>query len=233
MFSKTLFSLLVVVPGVGSAASIMVDFHNGSVTVSGLATRPAGTVVDVGTDTWNNIQNNGGVGLTFSNIGLNLSDGTASGATISANAGYAYFNNNGWGSGTQDSVMMEGWYGFRGSETITLSNLPSAFTSGGYTVTVYGDCDTVSRVMNYTLNDGVVSSTLTITDSGTFAGTFSAGVNHVTFAGLSGSGFTLNGNSGGSDPRSAINGIIITAVPEAASAALGALGSLLILRRRR
>lgn len=216
------------------ADTIKIAMHNGGFTVDGFNSQPDGTLVSAGTngsDTWNNIQNNGGSGLSFTGFALSLEDGTASGATASASTGFAGFNNNGWGSGTDDSVMMEGWYGFRTTENMTISSLPSVFTTNGYNVTIYGDSDVTSRTMNYT----IAGSTKTIIDSGTFSGTFTEGSNFVTFTGLTSSNFTITGNDADTAGRSAINGLVITAIPEPSSTALllGLGGLALILRRRR
>lgn len=183
---------------------IHLSFHNGATTLGAMTTRPAGGVVKTGADTWNNAVNNTGVGLVFSNLVLNDRSGADSGARLAVSAGFSSFNNNGWGSATQDSVMMEGWYGFRAGESLTVSNLPASYASG-FTVVVYGDSDAASRTMNYTIG----GQTRTIQDSGTFAGTFTENANFTTFSGLSGTSFTLTGNPGASDARSAVNGLVI------------------------
>jgi arylsulfatase A-like enzyme len=99
---------------------------------------------------------------------------------------------------------MEGWYGIRGGEALTVSNLPAEYASG-FTVIVYGDSDAATRTMNYTIN----GQTRTIQDAGTFSGTFTQGANFATFEGLSGTSFTLTGNPGAADVRSAVNGLVI------------------------
>ncbi|MGB0992913.1 MAG: PEP-CTERM sorting domain-containing protein [Akkermansiaceae bacterium] len=215
------------------AAQINIAMHNGGVTVTGMspASNPTtqGSVVNTSTDTWNNVANNGGAGTTFSGLALSLTDGSASGATLSANSGFTNFNNIAWASNNKDWVMMEGWYGFVGSEHLTLSNLPAA-DANGYTVTIYGDV-AQNRTMNYSINGGTA---MTITDTGGYAGTFNA-ENSVTFANITGTTtLAITGNASGS--RSAINGLTVqyTPVPEPSSTALLGLGGLaLILRRRK
>lgn len=193
--------------------AVRIAFHNGVTTIAAMnpAATPtaAGEVVDPSREVWNDVANNGGLGLTFSGFALTSSHGLATGATLAASAGYSGFNNNGWDSATKDHVMMEGWYGLIGSESLTIADLPPSVTSGGYHVVVYGDSDITSRSMVYTIDDSSGPQTATIQDSGTFAGTFSEGSHFVVFTGLSGSAFTLTGNATGF--RSAVNGIEIIA----------------------
>lgn len=217
--------------------TINIAFHNGATTVGGFNTRPDGTLVSAGangTDTWNNVQNNTGVGLSFTGFALSQADGTGTAATLDVTAGFATFNNNGWGTQSDDYVMMEGWYGFRDNEFITISNLPSAFTSAGYTVAIYGDANvTDGRVMDYVIG----GTTKTLTDNNNFAGTFveggsGPGDNYVVFSGLNAASFTITGNTTNAG-RSAVNGIIIQAVPEPGSIAMLGLGGLFVSRRHR
>lgn len=193
-------------------AQIQMAFHNGTTTVGGMTSRPAGTVVNTGTSTWNNLANNSGVGLNFTNFALLAASGTDSGARLAVTAGFSGYNSNGWGTSNQDSVMMEGWYGLRAAESLTVTNLPAAIAAG-FSVIVYGDSDSASRAMNYTIG----GTTRTIQDNGTFSGTFATGANFVTFTGLTGSSFTLTGNPGAADVRSAVNGVRI--IPDNANPA--------------
>jgi hypothetical protein len=208
------------------AATINIAFHNGGTTVNAMTSRPGGTLVNTTAETWNNPANNAGVGLVFTNFALNDSAGAATGASLAAAAGASAFNNNGWGTQSQDHVMMEGWYGLFGTESITISNLPTAFTSGGYTVTIYGDSASV-RTMNYTIG----GTTQTISDTGIFTGTFTT-ENSTTFNALGSAAFTITGNGAGTT-RSAINGIVIQSIPEPTAPALGLAAGFLLLRRRR
>lgn len=130
--------------------------------------------------------------------------------------------------------MMEGWYGFREAEGVTISGLDASFTGPGYTVTIFGDSNATIpvRTMNYTIG----GATKTLIDGSNFSGTFADGVNQVTFTGLSTSSFTIAGNDVTTAGRSAINGIVIsaTAIPEPATFSLVALfGGLAFLARRR
>jgi arylsulfatase A-like enzyme len=189
-------------------AQINIAFHNGAVTRDAMTTRPDGSVVATSTDTWNNPTNNGGEGTSFSGFALNDASGASTGATMAVTSGYTGYNGNGWGSGTQDAVMMEGWYGFRNTESISVAKLPAYFSSE-YSVIIYGDSNATGRTMNYTVDDGTTSVTKTIQDSGTFSGTFEDGVNFVSFTGLTGTSLTITGNPGAGDSRSAVNGLIL------------------------
>lgn len=218
---------------IAGAATINIAFHNGGTTVNGM--NPAnvpltqGALVNTATDTWNNVANNAGVGLSFSNFALSDSGGTASGATLASTAGVSTFNNNGWGSQNKDFVMMEGWYGLHEAESLTISGLSAAFTGSGYTVTIYGDSNVASRTMNYTIG----GTTQTLVDGGIFTGTFDA-TNSTTFSGLNGASFSITGNPGVGAARSAINGIVIQSIPEPSCVILGLLaGATFLLRRRR
>ena len=201
---KKFLPLLLLVAATPAQARIHIAFHNGQTTLAAMATRPAGTLVKTGTDTWNNISNSGGVGLSPGNFVLLDRSGADSGARLAATAGFSTFNSNGWGGATQDHVMMEGWYGFRAAEAITVTNLPANYAAG-FSVVLYGDSEVASRTMNYTIG----GQTRTIQDAGLFSGSFSEGVNSTTFNGLTGTSFTLTGNPGASDPRSAVNGLVI------------------------
>lgn len=164
-----------------------------------------GSVVDTSQETWNNITST----LSFSNVALQLADGSVSAATATGNAGFTTTNNTGWETETKDWVMMAGWFGFRASETLTIGNLPTAITNGGYHVVIYGDSNDSNRTMTYTI--GTQSST--INDSANFSGSFSEGDNFAIISGLTGNSFTISGNANASGSRSAINGLRVVNGP--------------------
>lgn len=200
-----LLTAMLSLPAVASG-QIKIAFHNQAASEAAMAaaTVPtaSGTIVNT-TDAWNNLTRTSATAFSFSGIALNSTDGSPSGATLSGTSGYAGNNSNGWATKTKDSVMMEGWFGFAGSESLTISNLPAAYASG-FTVIVYGDSnDSAGRTMNYRIG----STTKTLVDHGTFNGTFTEGTNFTTFSGLTGTSFTLAGNT--ATPRSAINGLVI------------------------
>jgi hypothetical protein len=153
--------------------------------------------------------------------------GGATTATLDSSSGFAAFNGNNWGTRTQDSVMMEGWYGLIDTEVLTVNNLPAAF-SAGFTVEVFGDLDAPGRVMNYRIGGQTETLTAQATN---FNNDFTN--YRVAFSGLTGSSFTLSGNAGGEPGRSAVNGIrIISNIPEPSSGLLFVFGLVLIRLRR-
>lgn len=188
-----------------AGAQIHIGFHNAADTSAAMAPGTAplaqGSVVDTSTATWNAVTRSGA--YSFSNLPLTSADATASGAKLSGNTGFTNANTNGWATRNKDSVMMEGWYGFKGAESLKVSSLPAAYT-GKFHVIVYGDSNDLSRTMSYTIG----GTTKTIQDSANFSGTFSAGENYVVFTGLTGSSFTLTGNAAAAT-RSCVNGISI------------------------
>lgn len=187
-----------------AAAQINISFHNGQTTVNNMTGRPAGTLVNTAADTWNNVANAGGPGLSFGDFALRDRTGADTGARLASTAGFSSYNNNNWNNNSQDHVMMEGWFGFRGSESITVTGLPANYASG-FSVIVYGDSNDNSRTMNLSIG----GETRTIQDAALFSGTFTEGENFVGFSGLTGSSFTLTGNPGAADTRSAVTGMII------------------------
>jgi arylsulfatase A-like enzyme len=182
---------------------IHISFHNSTATRDAMAPAAVpttqGTRVNTATDTWNNIQNS--AAYTFSNLALLHADGANSGAVLSGTTDYTGTNANGWATKTKDSVMMDGWFGFAGSESLTVTGLPASLAEK-FHVIVYGDANS-ARTMNYT----IAGTTKTLQDTGTFDGTFTEGGNYVIFSGLNGGSFVLTGNT--ASPRSAVNGISI------------------------
>lgn len=194
-----------------SPGEIFIAFHRDPATQDAMAPAVApatqGTLVKTSTDTWNSFNNNGVTTAgtyTIPSSALLASDGSASGATLSGTFGFSGVNGAAWSGQTKDGVMMAGWHGFKGTESITVANIPARFLSEGYTVYVYGDCDTTARTMAYTIG----GTTKTIQDAGTFSGTFAEGVNYVAFTGLTASSFSITGNAAAAS-RSAVNGIRI------------------------
>ena len=191
-----------------AADAIHLAFHHTTNTAAAMAPGNAptnqGFVVDTSASAWNNVVNLGGMGLAFSGFPLTNTAGLATPATLSGLSGFATNNNTAWSSRDKDWVMMEGWYGFKTNEYLSVTNLPAAFASNGYTVTVYGDISG-TRTMNYT----IAGATRTIVDAGAFAG--DAGRFSTFFSGLTNSAFTLTGNPNAADVRSAVNGLRIVA----------------------
>ncbi len=149
---------------------IHLSFHNLSATADAMnpGTPPSaqGAIVDTANFHWNNLVNPSA--HTFTKVPLLSADSSSSAANITGSTGYTGTNANGWSTKNKDSVMMDGWYGFGGTESLSFDNLPGDLAQR-YHVIIYGDSNDANRVMNYTIN-GV---TRTIQDSGMFNNTFS------------------------------------------------------------
>lgn len=183
----------------------------------GVAPTNQGLVVDTSASAWNSIVNLGGTGLAFSGLPLTNAAGLPTPATLSGLSGFATNNNAAWSARDKDWVMMEAWFGFKTNEYLSVTNLPAAFTSNGYSVTVYGDING-TRTMTYSL----AGSARTIADTGAFAG--DVGRFSVFFSGLTNTGFTLTGNPNGADPRSAVAGLRIVANTSPPPVVTGSIG---------
>ena len=193
------------------STSIQVAFHQRTDSHNAMA--PAanptaqGSVVDTAASHWNTLHNsNTTSAATLNPVALGDADFLDTGATLSGTFGYAGDNNNGWGSQTKDHVMMEGWFGLKQTESLTVSNLPNSIATH-YHVIIYGDSNDSNRGMDYTLG----GQTKTIQDSGTFSGSFTEGINYVVFTNLTTASFTLTGNPNAGDARSSVNGLRIAA----------------------
>ncbi|MFC5050876.1 sulfatase-like hydrolase/transferase [Rubritalea spongiae] len=195
-----------------ASAQIKVAVHENNTIAAGMSSRPDGTIVSTGSETWNNA-----VGQTAANIILADTNGSATSASLSYSAGFIKSNALGWESQSQDWVMMETWIGFKQNESLTVSDLPANYASG-YSVVIYGDSnDGNTRTMDYFIDDGSGTKTSTILDAGYFNGSFSIDKT-VTITGLTGTSFTLTGNPNSNDSRSAICGFeiipgAITSIP--------------------
>jgi fibronectin type 3 domain-containing protein len=201
------------VTSAASGNAISVDFQGGS------ASNGTPSVMDasesagaVSLANWNNASGASGSASALKDY---TGAATAAGVTWSCN--------NIWSTAITESAgnyrMMKGYIDTSNTSTstVTVSSLPSAFTSSGYTVYVYcdGDNGTGGKIGKYTIG----ATTINATDNAStnFAGTFtqangSAG-NYVAFGGLTGSSFTLTaqGNQADSGPRAPINAIQIVA----------------------
>jgi arylsulfatase A-like enzyme len=194
--------------------AIRLAFHHGNTTASAMdpASSPItqGTVVNTVDQVWNAVIQDGGDGLVFSDFPLTSSSGLDTGARLDVAAGFSGYNTNGWGDRDKDAVMMEGYYGFRAEEALTVRALPPSITSGGYHVVVYGDAPGM-RDMTFTLRTASGEITRLLSDTGTYAEGFSEGRHFVRFTGLEKDAFTLTGNAATTDLRSAITGLEIVA----------------------
>ena len=99
---------------ISHASPIMLSFNSITATVTAMdpaeAPTTQGSIVNTTIDTWNNISNSS-EGMNFTNFALELANGTASGATISGNAGHKNSNSSAYQTENKDWVMFSGWYG--------------------------------------------------------------------------------------------------------------------------
>ncbi|HUS46385.1 MAG TPA: PEP-CTERM sorting domain-containing protein [Phycisphaerae bacterium] len=190
--------------------------------------------------------------LNYWNDGTNLmaSDGGSTsvkatiGATTQGYAGYVAIP----AANAGNYLLIRGYLHAGGSVwTVTLTNLTSEYTPGGYDLIVYydGNNNSADWVTEFALSSG--STTLAsvfakdATDTATWSGTFvqatgtSAATatdgNYVRFTGLTADSLTLTTTPESGDGP--INGIQIVAVPEPAALALLSLGLAATLARRR
>jgi hypothetical protein len=179
-------SIVSAVPaGAATGNTISIDFDGGN----GNGPNPLMDCSDVAgvvpSSHWNNA-----VGASGTLANLVYDAGASSGATLT------------WSSPNIFSIgipvtpgnyrMMNGYLD-GSTPSVTISNIPPAFTNTGYNVYVYSDGDAATgRVGRYTIG----STSITATDNSTFAGTFtqasnSAG-NYVVFPNVKTSQFTLS-----------------------------------------
>jgi fibronectin type 3 domain-containing protein len=200
-------------PNAGVAISIDFDGGGNSWTATTMGkTEQAGVVVATN---WNNAATKSG---TVNSLGQ--SDGATTTASVT------WSGNNTWNTANADVAgddrMMKGYLdlspnGSPTNATVTVTNLPAAYTNNGYSVYVYYDGDSGSdRIGIY--NIGTVTNYPTKLGGINFSGEYvqannSAG-NYMVFNNLTVRGFTLiaNGNpSDGTSGRAPINGIQVVA----------------------
>ena len=187
--------------------AISVNFAGGTTGVTNTlmdCSEVAGVVPVAG---WNNA-----VGATGTVANVIYNGGAAAGATVS------WSSANTWSSGITDQPgnyrMMEGYLD-GANPSVTISNLPAAFTNAGYNVYVYANGDSTSgRTGKYTIG----ATSLELTDSSRFSGNFGVASNgtgnYVLFTNLSAAGFTLvcQGVGGGDgNLRAPVNGLQVVA----------------------
>ncbi len=260
-------AMLAITASFSIAASIAVDFVGGSATGSG-GTSGGGAVTAMGSTEvagvipqrfWNNA-GVGGQADPFENSSGSLGAGSISnnlGATI-PNFSVSWTAFNTFSTFIADTPgnnrMMKGYLDtsssnpFVSSDTlVTVSNLPSVFTGGGFDLYVYYDglinVGSANRVGQYEVFNGPNTAgpllgTIYGADTSSFAGTFirasgttaanATSGNYVEFTGLHAGTFTLQAfGAAGDVPRAPINGIqIVAETPEPSSLFLLAIGGL-------
>jgi fibronectin type 3 domain-containing protein len=197
----------VAVPGIGAAISV--DFQGGSAnngTPSSMtATEYAGQVV---VNNWNTAAGSAG---TVSSLAQ------SDGATTTASVTWAC--NNTWSTAITESPgdyrMMKGYLDNNSTTntTVTVTNLPSAYTNNGYSVYVYCDGDNGSSTKTGIYSIGATSYTATDNANVNFSGTYvqannSTG-NYVVFSNLTASSFTFLAST--ASTRAPLNAIQVVA----------------------
>jgi len=159
---------------------------------------------------------NDAVGTASNGINLLDNSGRSTGAWISWVGSGPY--NNGLPDVPGNNRMMRGYLDNYGTSTITVSDLPAAYTKNGYDVYVYANGSTHDATRVYSFKIGNTAINVTDPPNSDTAGAYvlaanSAG-NYVKFYNLTGSSFTLTGTAVSSTDqylRVAINGIQIVA----------------------
>ncbi|BDI33298.1 hypothetical protein CCAX7_53490 [Capsulimonas corticalis] len=165
----------------------------------------------VGAASWNNASGQSGSGL-----GLVDSSGASSGASAAWSASAVY------ATGVTDTAgskrMMKGYLDtYSGAtSTVTVSGLPSYYTTHGYDVYVYSDGSNggATRVYKYAIGPSniQINDAVNTDFSGAFTQASSSAGNYARFSALSGSSFTLSATPVSSTDaylRAPINGIQI------------------------
>jgi hypothetical protein len=120
-----------------------------------------------------------------------------------------------------DSRMMNGYLDPFGTGTVTVTSLPTSFTTGGYDVYVYAN-GAVPSGMARTGSYAVAGTTMMLMQGANtpYAGTYTQAVggaagNYLVFRGLNATSFTLSATPGPATgaARAPINGVQIVAAP--------------------
>lgn len=229
--------LLAVLSGIvasADAATVSVNFAGNAGANGSLASSDVAGALAV--SNWNNATS-----------GAALVDSTGSASNITVTYTVGGWSNQYVGTTTADQHLMKGYLDISGTlATVTLNNLNPALT---YQVYLYSDGENtsngtpVARTGTFTL--GGVSTGITDSAGAQFSGAYTP-----VAAGTTGAGnytvFTISGSSSynitaqgtAADAidnvfRAPINALQITAVPEPTALALGALGLVALVRRRR
>ena len=215
----------VAVSGIGAAISV--DFQGGSAnngTPSSMtAMEYAGQVV---VNNWNTVAGSAG---TVTSLAQN--DGTTTSASVT------WASANTWSLPITESPgdyrLLKGYLDNSSSTntTVTVTNLPSAYTNNGYSVYLYCDGDNGSSAKTGIYTIGAMSYSATDNANINFSGTCVQGNNtsgnFVVFSNLIASGFTLVAST--SSTRAPVNGIQIVAnTPTAPTGLTAVAGSGLV-----
>ena len=229
MGSSTDSGALSVAPTSQTAISISINFKGGSTNygtpAAMVSTESAGYIPATN---WNTV-----TGASGTATSLGLSTGGSSSASVT------WSSANVWSTAVTDTAgnnrLMKGYLDTSATSTttVTVSGLPSSYTSGGYAVYVYADGQNGSsnKTGKYTLS----GTTINLTDAAStdFSGAFvlanNGTGNCLVFSSQIASAFTLTatGNSADSGPRAPVNGLQIVGqtIASAPAAPTGLSGS--------
>lgn len=272
-----------------NAAIISVNFHVGDDGDNQAAHELDGTeeagIARTRTSSWNNVNvgaggNNTAAAQIFAPASLTDDTGGAAGtltSTLTAGAGSTWFGGYGGSSaggeneltnGISDDGLFNSYLALNGPSgdgspqdnfVLTISGLPSDYTSNGYNIIIYSETDrggagvnsTAARTSFFTISAGGSTSTILTEDDNvtgpgttrTFDGNYvqsdgnGAGVNYSNYVEsgiLTADTFTIEVTASNNGGRGGISGFQIVAVPEPSSLGLLGLGLLgLAVRRRR
>ena len=228
-----------------TGTSISINF--GADEPSGARSDVTGAAGIAGTQNWNNLDLLAGtdVALKMDQLGVAVNS-TATVSWQSANtwssAGRGEENNT--APAGNDRNLMTGYLDTNNTAvtTVHVKGLDSAVITPEYAVAVYIQGGVNGRGGQYTVTTEGQVSTLSLTTTTAFDGTYvpggMAGANYLVFTGFTDPEFTLTATptEGGGTMRAPINGIEIVAIPEPSTLMLLGLGMLgitgLALRRR-
>jgi hypothetical protein len=106
---------------------------------------------------WNNLS---GVSGTLPNVTDNSGNPTSATATWFSALGTWSSGGNNFFTSTNDHTLMQGYLDNGGTATVTITNIPSQLTTGGYDVYVYALFDTANRGGTYSVVDALNTSTV-------------------------------------------------------------------------
>jgi uncharacterized protein YjdB len=135
------------------------DGNNGTGARALAATDIAGLPA-VAQGNWNNMPGVSGTSSDGSVLDNNGAATTAGVIWTSALGTWSSGGNNGFPADSPDHTLMMGYLDNGATATVTLTNLPSQLTAGGYDVYVYALFDTPNRGGTYSIVDGTNSATV-------------------------------------------------------------------------
>jgi hypothetical protein len=109
---------------------------------------------------WNNLSSGGQTSGSGAGLADNSGNATSVGITWNSTLPTYSSGGNNMFVTTNDHILMMGYLDNGGTATVTITNIPSQLTTGGYDVYVYALFDTANRGGNYSIVDGLNTSTV-------------------------------------------------------------------------